>query len=81
MLCQHTVGNAYNVRRNPVHRLTEARKSPMDDHDVSPGDDRLRFVLQRCWEALDKIEQAFTARRDMGAVLNVGRRPVALGPV
>jgi hypothetical protein len=39
MLSQHTVGNAYNVCRNLVHRLAEPRKSPMDDHEVAVGHD------------------------------------------
>src|ERR1700740_1485910 len=40
---------------------------------------RSGFVLQRCWEALNKIEAAFTSRGDVSAVLNVVGRPITLG--
>src|ERR1700730_12082791 len=51
----------------------------MYDYQISVGDDRSCFVLERCRKALDEIEQTVTARRDMSAVLNVVGRPIALG--
>src|SRR5580704_18583625 len=75
MLDEDSVLNAHNVGGNPIHRSTETAKSPVHDHEVPFGHDRSRFVLQ-CWrKALDEIEQTFTTGCDMGAVLDVFRRP------
>src|SRR6266576_4220181 len=71
MLHEYPVLDEKNVRSNPVHRLAEARESPVHDHEVSLSHDRSRFVLQRWWDALNKIEQASSAGRDMSAVLDV----------
>jgi hypothetical protein len=50
----------------------------MHDHEVSLGQDRSRFVLQRWRKALDEIEQALTTGCNMRAVLNVVWRPESL---
>src|SRR5689334_7386816 len=73
MLDKDVVLNANNICGNPIHGSTETAESPMYDHDVPLRHDRSRLILERCWEALDEIEQAFTARRDMSAVLDVTR--------
>ena len=69
--------DAQDVRRYPVRRLAEIRKSPVHDYEVSFGHDHSRFVSQSRWKALDKIEEALAARRDMSAVLNIVRGPIA----
>src|ERR1700730_16047340 len=79
VLDQNAVLDPENVCGNPIHRSTETAKSPVHHHEVSLGHDRSGFVLQRWWDALDKIEKTLTARCDMSAVLNVVRGPVALG--
>src|SRR5712691_1486580 len=79
MLDQNAILDANDVRRNPVHRLAEARKSPVHDHKVFFGQNRSRFVLQRRRDAFDEIEQALSARLNMSAVLNVVRRPITFG--
>ena len=73
MLDQNSVLNVHNVRGNPIHSGTETAKAPVQDHDLSLSHDRSRFVLQGGRKALDEIEQAFTTRRDMSAVLDVVR--------
>ena len=45
----------------------------MDHHEISPGDDNACLILQRGRKALDEIKQAFPARLNMIAVLNVVR--------
>src|SRR6266571_1598009 len=50
----------------------------MHDHEVSLSHHRSWFVLQCWWEALDEIEQTFTAGTNMRAVLSVARRPKLL---
>src|SRR5580700_874823 len=78
MLDQDSTLNAHDVGGNPIHGSTETAKSPVHDHEISLSNDRSRFVLQRWWKALDEIEQAFTTRCDMSAVLYVVGRPIAL---
>src|SRR3984957_172986 len=75
MLDQDSVLNAHNIGGDPIHRSAETAKSPVHDHEFPFGYDRSRFVLQ-CWrKALDEIEQTFTTRCDVSAVLNVVPRP------
>ncbi len=76
---RNAVLDAENVRGNPVHRLAEARKSPVRDHKIFFDHNRSRFVLQRWRDALNEIKQSLRTRCDMSAVLNVVRGPVALG--
>lgn len=79
MLDQNSILDAKDVRCNPVHTgKPMPRKSTVDDHKISLGHDRSRFILQRRRAALDEIEEAVPARRDMRAVLNIIRRPEAL---
>src|SRR5580700_11309450 len=75
---QNAVLDADDVCSNPVHWGAKVRKSPVHDHDVSLGHDRSRFVLQRCRDALDEIEQTLTTRCDMSAALNVVGRQKSL---
>src|SRR5437899_1640039 len=75
MLDKDSVLNAHNICGNPIHRSTEATKSPVHDHEVSLSHDRSRFVLQRWRKALDEIEQALTTGSNVCAVLDVVRRP------
>jgi len=79
MLDQDSVLNADNICGNPIHRSTETAESPVNDYEVSLSHDCSRFILERRRKALNEIEQAFTTRCDMSAVLNVVRGPVALG--
>ena len=71
-----TVGDAKNIRSDPIHRLAEARESPVNDHEISLRHDRSRFVLQRWRDALDQIEQSIATRFDMSAVLDVVGRAI-----
>ena len=76
MLDKDPVFNAHNVCGNPIHRSTETAESTVQDHEVSLSQDRSRLILERRRKALDEIEQAFTTRRDLSAVLDVMRRPI-----
>src|SRR5882724_8076652 len=44
MLDKDAVLNAQNICGNPIHRSTEAAKSPVNNHEVTLGDNRSRFV-------------------------------------
>jgi len=62
MFDQNAILDAKDVRRNPVHGLAEARKSPMYNHKIFFGHNRSRFILQRRRDALDEIELAIATR-------------------
>src|SRR5713226_6781791 len=80
MFDQKAVLDTNNVCGNPIHRSTEVAKSPVNDHEVTLGDNRSRFVLQRGWKALDELEESFSAGFNVSAVLDVVRGPISLGP-
>ena len=65
--------NAHNVCGNPIHGSTETAKSSVHDDEVSPSYNRSSLIFESPRKALDQIEQTFTTRRDMGAVLDVVR--------
>src|SRR2546430_10591147 len=44
MLDKDSVLNTQNICGNPIHRSTEAAKSPVNNHEVTLGDNRSRFV-------------------------------------
>src|SRR5580692_5106930 len=75
MLDQNAILDANDVRRDPVRRQAEIRESPVHDHEVPFGHDRSWLIFE-CWrKALDEMEEAFTSRRDVSAVLDVVGRP------
>jgi hypothetical protein len=77
MFDQKAVLDTNNVCGNPIHRSTEVAKSPVNDHEVTLGDDRSRFVPQRGWKALDELEESFSAGFNVSAVLDVVRGPIS----
>src|SRR4029077_8122475 len=78
MFDQDAILDANDVRPNPVHGLTEARESSMDDYEISLGHDRSWLVFERCRKTFDEIEQALATRRDMSTVLDVTWGPKLL---
>jgi hypothetical protein len=72
---QHPVDNAHDVGGDPVSRASGARESPVDDDKVAFGHDHARLVLEGRGSTLYEVEETFSARLDMGAVLNVVGRP------
>src|SRR5258708_36911004 len=78
MLDQNAVLDANAVRRNPVHREAEVRKSSVHDDEI-PFSQNISGPIFESWrKAFDEIEQALTARLNMSAVLDVFWRPIAL---
>src|SRR5262249_14449347 len=49
--------------------------SPVNNHEVSVGDNRAGLILERRRKAFNQIEQSIAARRDVSAVLDIVRRP------
>src|SRR5467141_3049527 len=77
MFDQKAVLDTNNVRGNPIHRSTEVAKSPVNDQEVTLGDDRSRFVPQRGRKALDELEESFSAGFNVSAVLDIVRGPIS----
>ena len=77
MFGQHPVGDAHDVGGDPVSRESSARKSPVDDDKVAFGHDHARLIFEGRGRTLDEVEEAFAARLDVGAVLDVVGRPEA----
>src|SRR5712692_1349800 len=79
MLDQNAILDANDVRRNPVHRLAEVRKSSVPDDKIPFSHNRSGLIFESRRKALDEIEQALTTGSNVGAVLDVVRRPKLLG--
>src|SRR6266403_1258646 len=79
MLDQKTILDANDVRRNPVHREAEVRKSSVHDHKIFFGHNRSMLIFESRRKALDEIEQALTTGSNVRAVLDVVRGPKPLG--
>src|ERR1700693_2053825 len=78
MFDQNAILDANDVRRDPAHGKAEIRESPVHDHEIPLGRDRSWLIFERWRKALDEIEETFTSRRDVSAVLDVVGRPKLL---
>src|SRR5437016_11143072 len=58
VLHEQSVGDAKDVRGNPVPRPSISREPAVDDYVLPFGKDQSRLVLQRLRTAPDKIEEA-----------------------
>src|SRR5258706_459703 len=76
---QNSVLDTEDVRRNPIRRPAQSRESPVDDDEIAIGRNHPRFILERRWTTFNEVKESVAARLDMGAVLNVVRRPISLG--
>src|SRR6266478_2271829 len=79
MLDQNAIFDANDVRRNPVHREAEVRKSSVHDDEIPFTHNRSMLIFESWRKTLDEIEQALSARLNMIAVLNVVRGPITFG--
>src|SRR6185295_2207548 len=70
---------AYDVDDDPCRGLADAGEPPMEQHVVAVGNGERILVAHRSGRVPDEIEETFTARRNVGAVLYVVWRPVPLG--
>src|ERR1700682_3462433 len=79
MLDQNAIFDANDVRRNPVHREAEVRKSSVHDDEIPFTHNRSMLIFESRRKALDEIEQALTTGSNVRAVLDVVRGPKPLG--
>ncbi len=71
MLDEDFVLNAQNICGNPIRRSAKTAKSPVHDYSISLSHDHSWLIFERRRKALDQIEQTFSPRRYMSAVLDV----------
>ena len=79
MLDQNAIFDANDVRRNPVHREAEVRKSSVHDDEIPFTHNRSMLIFESWRKTLDEIKQALTTGSNVRAVLDVVRRPKLLG--
>src|SRR5260370_1741450 len=78
MLDQKAILDANDVRRNPVHREAEVRKSSVHDDEIPFTHNRSMLIFKSWRKALDEIEQAPATGSKVRAVLDVLRGPKPL---
>src|SRR5260370_8360927 len=78
MLDQNAIFDANDVRRNPVHREAEVRKSSVHDDEIPFTHTRSMLIFESWRKTLDEIEQALTTGSNVRAVLDVVRGPKLL---
>jgi hypothetical protein len=77
VLAQHLVRDAHDVGGYPVSR--HAGEATVDDHEIAFGHDHTRLIFEGRETGLDEVEETFATRLDVGAVLDVFRRPILRG--
>jgi hypothetical protein len=73
MFDQNAILDANDVRRNPVYREAEVRKSSVHDNEIPFSHNRSGLIFESRRKALDEIEQALTTGSTVSAVLDVVR--------
>src|SRR5882757_5077507 len=76
---QHALLHAHDVSDDPCRRWPEAAEPPMENDEITRRRRNVVLVAQRRGQGLDQTKESVTARRNMCAVLDVARRPEALG--
>src|SRR5882757_7104028 len=79
VLREHVPLHAHDVSDDPRRRWPEAAEPPMQYNEIAGGRRKMILVAQRRRQRLDQVKEPVPARRDMGAVLDVTRRPEPLG--
>ncbi len=76
---QNIILHAKNIDSDPIRGMTKRAETAMDHDPLALGENEPGFVPQRRRGVSDEIEQTLPARSDVGAVLDVTRRPIFLG--
>jgi len=79
VLNKNPVFDAENIHNYPIGWRAKARKAAVQDDKVALRNDEARFMPERRREAFNEVEKSLPARGDVGAVLDVIRRPEPLG--
>jgi hypothetical protein len=79
LLDQNAIFDANDVRRNPVHREAEVRKSSVHDDEIPFSQNRSMLIFESWRKTLDEIKQALTTGSNVSAVLDVLRLPKLFG--
>src|SRR5882757_4289979 len=79
VLREHAVLHAHDVSDDPRRRWPETAETSMENDEITRCRRNVVLVAQRRGQGLDQAKQPVTAGRNMCAVLDVTRRPEALG--
>src|SRR5277367_1732671 len=78
MLYQDAILEQKNVGGNPVRWKTHSREASMNNDVIAVGHDDTNLMFEGRRQGLDQIEEAVPAGSDVGAMLDIIRRPEAL---
>jgi hypothetical protein len=79
VLRENSILHAHDVSDDPRRRLPETAESPVENDEIAGRRRKVVLVTQRRGQDLDQVKEPVAARRNMCAVLDVARRPEALG--
>jgi hypothetical protein len=79
MLREQAILHAHDVGDDPRRRQAVTAEPPMENDKVTHRCRNVVLVAQRCGQAPDQVKEPVAAGRNMCAVLDVARRPEALG--
>src|SRR5258706_7708878 len=72
VLGENTFFEPNNINHDPIrHAGAEPGESLMKHHEISVGNSQLVFVAHGARRLFDELEETFSSRRDMRAMLNV----------
>ncbi len=78
VLCRHPVLHSHDVADDPCRPMSKTAETSVKDNESTGGSGNVVFIMQRVGQSLCKIKEPVTARRNMGAVLDVAWGPEAL---
>ena len=79
VLREHSILHAHDVSDDPRRRRPMTAEPPMENDEITSRRRNVVLVAQRRGQGLDQVKEPVTAGRNMCAVLDVTRRPEALG--
>ena len=79
MLREHAILHAHDVGDDPRRRLADTAEPAMENDEITSCRRNVVLVAQRRGQGLDQVKEPVTAGRKMCAVLDLARRPEALG--
>src|SRR5712671_4139348 len=79
VLGEHAIVHAHDVGDDPRRRQAVTTEPAVENDEITRRRRKVVLIAQRRGQALDQAKQPVAAGRNMGAVLNVARRPEPLG--
>jgi hypothetical protein len=77
--CSASTLHSHDVGNDPRRRQAVTAEPAVEDNEIAGRRRNVVLVAQRRGQGLDQVKEPVTAGRNMCAVLDVARRPEALG--